>query len=207
MVGSIFGLTLGSDTATGTPANEVQVATVSGGPDGRLVPAGVHARFAGAHHGGYPARLGRLGGRDGARAVANIGTGNVAVVRSGSSPNYVYTITFQNTAGSAPHALMTSTNSFTGGTSPMVTVTRTTPGVAKTHTMIPGTVSQWTTWWTKLGSSVTQLQKYNDCRISSAALQVGRDQMTARVSPTVLSLDPGEVFPPTRSFRRMRTPR
>ena len=54
----------------------------------------------------------------------------------------------------------------------------------------------WSTWWKKVGESavVPQRQKFNDCRMSSMRVEGSSAAKVCRMTPTWVSLDPGEVY-------------
>ncbi len=62
-----------------------------------------------------------------------------------------------------------------------------------THVAVPAASSFWTTWWKTVGSTVVQRQRHNDCRITSLVLEGSTGQKVLRATPTIISLDPGEV--------------
>lgn len=50
------------------------------------------------------------------------------------------------------------------------------------------------TFWKRVGGSVVQRQKFNDCRMSQLVLEGSTGQKVVRISPTIFSLDPAEIF-------------
>jgi hypothetical protein len=52
----------------------------------------------------------------------------------------------------------------------------------------------WATFWKRVGSSVTDKAKFNDCKIGQLVLEGSTGQKVIRLTPSVLSLDPGEKF-------------
>lgn len=66
--------------------------------------------------------------------------------------------------------------------------------VPYTHVITPGAQSAWTTWWTRLGSSLVMRKRHADCRISQLVLEGSSGQKVLRATPTIMSLDPGEII-------------
>lgn len=52
----------------------------------------------------------------------------------------------------------------------------------------------WATFWKRVGSSVTDKEKFNDCKVGQLVLEGSTGQKVIRVTPSILSLDPGEKF-------------
>lgn len=52
----------------------------------------------------------------------------------------------------------------------------------------------WATFWKRVGGSVTDKTKFNDCRIGQLVLEGSTGQKVIRVTPSILALDPGEQF-------------
>jgi hypothetical protein len=64
-----------------------------------------------------------------------------------------------------------------------------------THVATPNTAgSFWSTWWKRVGSSVVQRQKFNDCKLVSLRIEGSSASKVLHVTPTFVSLDAGEVF-------------
>jgi hypothetical protein len=63
------------------------------------------------------------------------------------------------------------------------------------HTFTPQTNGGfWATFWKRVGGSVVQREKFNDCRVGQLVMEGSTGQKVVRITPAVLSLDPGEVF-------------
>lgn len=64
------------------------------------------------------------------------------------------------------------------------------------HEFTPGTNGGfWATFWKRVGQTVGPVrQKFNDCRIGTLAFDGSQGSKVLHVTPTILSLDPGEVF-------------
>lgn len=60
-----------------------------------------------------------------------------------------------------------------------------------TTTPLPG-LGHWQTWATRLGSAVADRMQHNDCQISQLVVEGSTANKAVRITPTVLSLDPGE---------------
>jgi hypothetical protein len=52
----------------------------------------------------------------------------------------------------------------------------------------------WFTLWQRVGQAVINRQKFNDCRVSQLVLEASSANKAVRLTPTVMSLDPGEIF-------------
>jgi hypothetical protein len=52
----------------------------------------------------------------------------------------------------------------------------------------------WATFWKRVGGSVTRKDKFNDCKLGQLVLEGSTAQKVVRIAPSILSLDPGEVF-------------
>src|SRR3954453_20268060 len=66
-----------------------------------------------------------------------------------------------------------------------------------THTITPGAVSKYMTWWTSVGATggaASTIRRHNDCRTSQVVIAGATDQKVIRITPTVISLDPDEVI-------------
>lgn len=63
-----------------------------------------------------------------------------------------------------------------------------------THVATPAGSSFWTTWWKKVGSTVVLRQKFNDSRITSLRIEGSSANKVVKVTPTFLSIDPGEIY-------------
>lgn len=76
------------------------------------------------------------------------------------------------------------------------TTTAVTGPPAKTkHTFVPlAAAGFWSTFWKRLGQATVQREKYNDCRISQLVIEGSTANKAVRITPTVISLDAGEIF-------------
>jgi hypothetical protein len=76
------------------------------------------------------------------------------------------------------------------------TDTLTGAGPTYTHTLTPANAGgRWLTVWKKVGVAVGPVrQKHNDTRVSQLALTCGAGQKVLHLTPTFMSVDPGEVF-------------
>lgn len=65
---------------------------------------------------------------------------------------------------------------------------------AKTkHTTVPlPGLGHWLTWVQRVGSSEIDRQSYNDCQIGQAVVEGSTANKAVRITPTIISLDPGE---------------
>ena len=52
----------------------------------------------------------------------------------------------------------------------------------------------WFGAWTKVGETIVKREKFNDCRLSSLRIEGSSGQKTINATPTLVSLDPGEVY-------------
>jgi hypothetical protein len=52
----------------------------------------------------------------------------------------------------------------------------------------------WSTWWLRVGATVIRREKFNDCKMGALTLEGSTGAKVVRATPTLLSLDPGEVF-------------
>jgi hypothetical protein len=62
-----------------------------------------------------------------------------------------------------------------------------------THTITPASGSFWTTWWKSLGATTVMRERYEDCRITQLVIEGSTGQKVLRVTPTILSLNPGRI--------------
>lgn len=70
-----------------------------------------------------------------------------------------------------------------------------TPPTPVTRVFTPGTnTGFWSTWWKRVGLSTIVRQKFNDAKISAIRFEASSQNKVAKVTPSVVSLDPGEVF-------------
>jgi hypothetical protein len=64
-----------------------------------------------------------------------------------------------------------------------------------THVLTPGTSGRWLTFWTTVGQgTVSAKQRFADARIGSLVLSASQAQKDARVTATVIALDPGVIY-------------
>lgn len=69
------------------------------------------------------------------------------------------------------------------------------PPAASRHEFTPSlTPGFWATFATRMGQSVVRRHSHNDTRISQLVLEASTATKAVRLTPTVLSLDPGEVI-------------
>lgn len=64
-----------------------------------------------------------------------------------------------------------------------------------THILTPSNAGgRWLTFWKTVGASVSNKEKYNDSRISQLVVTASASQKVLRVTPTIISCDPGNVY-------------
>lgn len=116
---------------------------------------------------------------------------NQVVVAGGPLNTTPITITFSGTgSASKPFYLSKTADS----TSPAVTLTNTTPGVRTKHAYTPQlTQGHWATFVKRVGTTVIQRQSFIDCLIGGFTLESSTANKATRLTPTILSLDPGKV--------------
>jgi hypothetical protein len=185
-VGHLSWLWMGQETPTGTATNAVQTASITGATAGtaKLV-------FGGQSTAPIVFNATSAAVQAAFESLANVGKGNVTVT-GGPWPATAMIITFVGQMRASPHTAITiDSTGLTGGTP---SVTQTTVGVAVQHVATPTSSSHWLSMWKQLGSTVSQKQRFNDCRIAGLQLQCGRDQFVGRITPTIISLDPGETI-------------
>lgn len=62
------------------------------------------------------------------------------------------------------------------------------------HVFTPGaTTGFWATWWKRVGLATPIRQKFNDCKITAMRFEASSANKIAKVTPTILSLDPAEI--------------
>ncbi|MGZ3140805.1 hypothetical protein ACVDFE_02130 [Lentzea chajnantorensis] len=106
----------------GTPTNEVQTLTMTGGPTGGTWTATLNGQTTGA----IPFNAAASAVRTALEALSTIGAGNVTVTGANGGP---YTVTFVGAlAGANVNAMTASGAGLTGGTTPSVAVTTTQAG-------------------------------------------------------------------------------
>jgi hypothetical protein len=116
------------------------------------------------------------------------------VVTGGGGPlgTSAVTLTFSGALGNQPIPLPTVTASLTGGTTPAITPTSSTVGVPYTHVATPAdTGGFWFGIFKSVGKSVVARHQYNDCRMQSLRIEGSSASKVVKVTPTILSLDPG----------------
>lgn len=63
------------------------------------------------------------------------------------------------------------------------------------HEFTPQTAGGfWATMWKRVGGSVIQREKFNDCKLGQLVIEGSTAQKVMRIAPAVFSLDPGEIF-------------
>lgn len=69
------------------------------------------------------------------------------------------------------------------------------PPAAQKHTYTPATGKGfWATFFVRVGNAVIRRHKFNDCLITRVQIEGSTANKAVRITPRVLSLDPGEVF-------------
>lgn len=69
------------------------------------------------------------------------------------------------------------------------------------YVFTPGdTLGHWSTWWKRVGLSTKVRQKFNDTRITAMRYEGSTANKVVKVTPTLLSIDPGEVYDDTVGF-------
>jgi hypothetical protein len=68
------------------------------------------------------------------------------------------------------------------------------PPAASRHEFVPSLGGgHWATFATRMGQSIIRRHQFNDCRIGQLVIEGSTGAKAVRVTPTVISLDPGEV--------------
>ncbi len=116
-----LGYNNGAAVVAGT--NEVQTATISGGPTG----GSFTLTFNGATTAAIAFNAAAADVQSALEALGTIGAGGVSVTGSAGGP---YTVTFVGARGATNQPQMTAAHTFTGGTSPSIAVATTTEGAA-----------------------------------------------------------------------------
>jgi hypothetical protein len=176
----------GAETVTGG-VSAVQTVTISGTPTGGTFTLAYQGEATSAIV--YNAAATAV--QSALAALKGIGTGNVTVTGSAGGP---YTITFGGLMARRPVSLITATHALTGGTTPSVAVANTTAGVLATHKYVPGTSIFYSTFWKRVGQQVLSRQRFNDCRLGQLVMEGSTANKALRVTPTLISLDPGEIM-------------
>lgn len=108
-----------------------------------------------------------------------LGTADVVITAAGSLANMPW-----------PDITVDNTNA-TGG---VATIVHTTVGAGFTHVATPADAGGfWSTWFKAVGSSTSVKEQFNDCRISSMLFEASSAAKVAHMTPTLISLDPGEI--------------
>lgn len=118
-------------------------------------------------------------------------TGTPVVGAGGPLNTTPITLTFSGvTAAAKPFYLTKGADT----TSPAVTLTDTTPAVRTKHQFVPSAVQgHWATFIKRVGSTVIQRQSFIDCLIGGFTLESSTANKITRLTPTILSLDPGKT--------------
>jgi hypothetical protein len=125
-----------------------------------------------------------------AMAAAGYGA-NQVVVAGGPLNTTPITITFSGVGSASKPFYLTKT---ADTTSPAVTLTNTTPGVRTKHAYVPQiTQGHWATFVKRIGTTVIQRQAFIDALIGGFTLESSTANKATRLTPTILSLDPGKV--------------
>ena len=122
------------------------------------------------------------------------GAGNVAV-SGGPWPGTPLVVTFQGDLQRRPmRTLEIGTNALTGGATPTFASVQTTPGVKNRHRFQPlSGLGFWATFFKRIGQSQIQRTAFNDCMLSQIVYEASTGAKAGRVTPTIMSLDPGQV--------------
>lgn len=68
------------------------------------------------------------------------------------------------------------------------------PPATNEHVGTPATNLFYSTFWRRTGASIIERIKNNDCVMSQMEIVCGTGQQVMRITPTIISLDPGEKF-------------
>jgi hypothetical protein len=68
------------------------------------------------------------------------------------------------------------------------------PPVAEEHVSTPATSLFYSTFFQRTGSSIIERVQHNDCVINGLEITAGTGQHVLRVTPTIISLDPGVII-------------
>lgn len=176
----------GTETVTPSGTNEVQTVTIGGAPTGGTFTLTLDNRQTTPI--AYNATAAAI--QTALEALPNIGAGNVTV--TGAGP---YTVTFVGALAKRPIPNLTATHALTGGTTPTVTVAETTMGVNAIHEFRPqNTLGFWLTLWSHVGLGDVWRHKHNDGRIGGLTIEASTGTKALRATPSLLLLDPGEIF-------------
>jgi hypothetical protein len=81
-----------------------------------------------------------------------------------------------------------------GTTDAAPTIVHTTVGSGFQHVATPADSGGfWSTWFKSVGRAVQVMHKYNDCRIPALRTEGSSASKVVKVTPTLISLDPGEI--------------
>lgn len=83
---------------------------------------------------------------------------------------------------------------FHGGEAVTATVAPDPVGLNNHHFEPSNTPGFWFTLWQRVGQAVINRQKFNDCRASQLVVEGSSANKAVRMTPTIISLDPGEIF-------------
>lgn len=126
-----------------------------------------------------------------AMAAAGYGA-NQVVVAGGPLNTTPITITFSGVGSASKPFYLTKT---ADTTSPAVTLTNTTPGVRTKRVYVPQiTQGHWATFVKRIGTTVIQRQAFIDALIGGFTLESSTANKATRLTPQILSLDPGKVI-------------
>lgn len=119
-------------------------------------------------------------------------SGTAIATAGGPLPTTPITITFQNAMGNQPIPLPTKADAFTGGTTPSSTITTTTAGAGFQHVATPNDSGGFFFGMAKsVGKTTVHRVAFNDCRMSSLRLEGSSASKVLKLTPTIISLDPG----------------
>jgi hypothetical protein len=111
----------------------------------------------------------------------------------GSATDWINSVTGSGTPGveGTPEELAALVYWFEGGET---TTAVTGPPAKVKHTFVPlPTPGFWTTWFRRVGASQVQRQNFVDSRIGQIVVEGSTAQKAVRITPSVMSLDPGVV--------------
>jgi len=137
-----------------------------------------------------------LAAATGPAGVANpLSLASAVVGGGGPISTAAVTVTFGGPMANMPvPALTANPAGLTGGTTPTVTVAATTTGVGYQHVCTPAdTGGFYSTWLKSVGKTVVHRSQYNDTRIASLRLEGSSASKILKLTPALMSLDPGQV--------------
>jgi len=125
-------------------------------------------------------------------ALTAVGHTGTPVATSGGPLNSgSITVTFSGTTTARRPFVLSKTSDTT---SPAVTLTESTPAVRTKHNFVPQiTQGHWATFVKRVGSSEVMRQAFIDALIGGFTIEGNTGQKPVRISPQVLSLDPGKT--------------